>query len=67
MDHIFQAINKDNNGEISESDLKIFFSEQRIEVTSDDIHSLISRYHKGVGLQINYTDFIQELTPKLYH
>lgn len=64
---VFQELDKDKDESLSQSDLKVLMDEHSINADKDDVNLLIRRYHKGVEFQISYSDFIQELTPKLYN
>lgn len=64
--NVFQDIDKDKDGVLSPFDLQEIFDDYNLKCDLEDIKSFIERYSKNSHSLISYSDFIQELTPKLF-
>lgn len=61
----FDRIDSDQDGLISLIDLERLFETQGVNNNSGDLNRLVRRYTKSNSREITYSDFLQELTPKI--
>ncbi|OMJ77767.1 hypothetical protein SteCoe_22559 [Stentor coeruleus] len=62
---VFEEIDKDQDGMITIGEIQNVFSRHRELPSIAELEILIERYDKDFDHRINYSEFIEEITPKL--
>ena len=62
---LFQSINLSSDGYISSEEFLRIFRDYGIKLSPRDIEKLVERYDKNMDKRVDYSEFVQELTPKI--
>ncbi|CDW74571.1 ef hand family protein [Stylonychia lemnae] len=63
----FQSLDKSKNGQISKQDIKQFLEERHYFPSDKDLAFLMKRFDKNQDQIISYSEYIQELNPKIQY
>lgn len=61
----FKALDMKNKGEIDKNDIAMFLEERHLYVIDKDLRNLMDRFDKNKDGIITYSEYIQEMTPRV--
>ena len=65
MIDVFRAVDKNNDGFISIDEFSDILRDFGVYANTSDLEGLVDRYDKNFKGMVSYSEFIQEVTPKL--
>lgn len=63
---IFREIDRNDDGYITVGEFKLMLKRYGVNANACDLANLVDRYDKDLDGRVSYSEFIQEVTPKLY-
>jgi Ca2+-binding EF-hand superfamily protein len=64
---VFHEIDREKTGTVSLNNLRNYLADGKLNYREGEVRLLYKRYAKSYHKEITYSDFLEELTPKLAH